>query len=504
MVVDVAATVPDGMVLTAAAEVATSTSNTSGDTTASADLAVTAEAGVSLAQAAPGSMTAGDPAVYTFTVQNQGPSDAAGVSIAGVLDAELTFASATGATCSVDGSNRVACDVGTVADEETATVELTVEVASGTPEGAQIDVAAALTTATANTSPDTTAVATGPPVSTSADLSVLNIPLGNSAVVPGTTFAYRLRVADNGPSDAANAVITDQLPRALAFVSSPHDCTGDTGVYGAVVTCRAGATLPAGASASFTIIVRLHPALPGTGARVFNRATVSSDTPDPVSANNTRAARLPTGAAAAPRADLSIVKTLDATDPVTPGDTFTYSFTIANAGPSNAGGLTFTDTLPDALDWVEIVTPGSACEIDGKSAECSTTRSIPVGFTRTLTAKVVLDPSYTGDGSDLVSAGTITSATADPQPGNNTTTADAVPVDEPSGDLMLTQGFAAFPGSTIVPGQTTDNLLSLNNYGVSTATNVVVTHQLPPELAFVSSFDGCTGHLPDGRPARTG
>ncbi|MEV3936825.1 ricin-type beta-trefoil lectin domain protein [Glycomyces sp. NPDC049804] len=494
VVLGVDAAAADGSVLTAAAEVATSTANTSGDTTASADLAVAAEAGVSLAKTPPASMTAGGEAVYAFTVQNQGPSDATGVSLAGALDPSLAFVSAAGATCSVAGSN-LTCEVGTVADGATASVEVTVRVGADTPAGTRIGLTAALTTATANTSPDTTAVATGPPVSASADLAASITNMRATPVVPGEAFAYRLRAINNGPSVAAGTVVTDQLPRALAFVSSPDGCTGDPGVYrGAVVTCRADGALEVGESAEFTVMVRLHPALPGNGSRVLSRATAASDTPDPVSTNNTRSARLPTGAAAAPLADLSIVKTLDATGPVTPGDTFTYSITIANAGPSAAAGVTLTDTLPDPLTWVQADSGASSrCQAEGQTITCNTSALIPVGFSRTLTMTVTLDPAYTGDGSDLVNSASISSATADPQPGDNTTTADAVPVDAPSGDLMLTQGFAAFPGSQIVPGQTTDNLLSLNNYGISTATNVVVSHQLPPELAFVSSFDGCTG-----------
>ncbi|MFC3494660.1 isopeptide-forming domain-containing fimbrial protein [Glycomyces rhizosphaerae] len=494
--VDTDAAVPDGTVLTNTAEVTTSTANTSGDTTAGADIAVNAEAGLSLAKSPPTAMTAGETAVFTFTVNNDGPSDATDVTIAAELDPQLSYVSAVGATCAADTALMLTCDVGSVDDGATASVDLTVLVAADTAAGTRITTSATLATATDNTSTDTTAEATGPPVNTSADLSMLMVPLRSTPVAPGETFPYRLRVTNNGPSDATNPVVADQLPAALSFVSSPGGCTGDAGVYrGAVVTCQAGATLPAGDFAGFTILVKLHPALTGTGSRIVNRATATSDTPDPESANNTAGARLPTGAAAAPRADLSVAKTLTSTDPVTAGDTFNYTITIANAGPSAAAGFTFTDTLPEPLSWVQSVPPAAACRADGQTVACATSARIPVGFSHSYTLTVALDPDYTGNGSDLVNTAAITSATADPNSGNNTTTATAPASVDASADLMLTTGFAAYPESPIAPGETTDILLSLNNYGSSSAADPVVTETLPLELAFDSSESGCAGEV---------
>jgi large repetitive protein len=492
---DVDEAAPAGEALTNTAEVTTATANTADDTTTSADFTAIAEAAVSLAQTPPGSMTAGAEAQYTFTVQNQGPSDATGVVLTDQLDPRLTFASATGATCTADGSNLLTCEIGTVADGVPASVAVTVRLAADTPAGTRIDNTAELATATANTSPDTTATAAGPEVGVSADLSVAMAPLGTEAVAPGQTFDYEVTVANEGPSDAAAPAVTVELPLLLGFVASPSGCTGTAGTFGRAVTCAAGAPLANGDELTFTLTVKLHPRFTGSGERYRARATVDGETPDPVSDNDTARAGLPTGAAAAPIADLSVVKTLTSSDPVTPGDTFTYELTLTNAGPSVAAGLAFTDTLPAPLRWVQSVPPAAACQRDGNTVACATDREIPVGATRTFTVTVELDASYTGDGSDLVSSGVVSSATADPVPGNNSAAAAAVAVNGPSGDLMLTQGFAAFPGSPIAPGQTTNNLLSLNNYGISTATDVVVTHQLPPELAFVSSIDGCIGEV---------
>ncbi|WP_307814458.1 ricin-type beta-trefoil lectin domain protein [Glycomyces sp. YM15] len=491
--VEVDSSVPNGTVLTNVAEVSTSTANGSGDTVASAELTVTAEAGLSLSQSPPAAMTAGAAAVYTFTVQNSGPSDASGVTMADRLDDGLTYASADGASCTVDDANLLTCDFGTVPDGATADLAVTVLVDAATAAGTQFTNTATLATATHNTSTDTSAEATGPPVSVTADLSTTNAAMGSTAVAPGQTFSYRLAAYNNGPSDAVNPVVTDQLPAALAFVSSADGCTGSAGAYGAAVTCRGGATLSAGGEAAFTITVRLHPAFTRTGTGIVNRATVTADTPDPLRANDTATAGLPTGAAAAPIADLSAVMTLDATGPVRPGGTFTYTLTLANQGPSAAAGLTFTDTLPAPLTWVQAVPPANACRRDGQTVNCATNQVIPVGATKTVTVTVALDSAYTGDGSDLVHSGVIASATADPVPANNTTTAAPVNSSAPQADLMLTKGFAAYPGNLVAPGDSIDILLSVNNYGPGDATDAVVTDALPPQVAFEYSDYGCTG-----------
>ena len=57
-------------------------------------------------------------------------------------------------------------------------------------------------------------------------------------------------------------------------------------------------------------------------------------------------------------ADLSIVKT-DSADPVETGTNLTYTFTVSNAGPGSASGVTLTDTLPSGVTFVSSTTAGA-------------------------------------------------------------------------------------------------------------------------------------------------
>ncbi|MEU6250992.1 isopeptide-forming domain-containing fimbrial protein [Glycomyces sp. NPDC047010] len=479
--VDVDAAVPDGTVLTNTAAVTTASRNTSADTTATADVTVRAEANVSIVKAQPAAMTAGAEAVYTITVANGGPSAAVNVRVTDQLDPSLSFVSADGADCA-DDDNLVTCTLGTVPAGATRTFTVTVLIAADTPAGTRIANYAEVATDTGNTSDRTRSGGDGPLTGTAADLAITKTANSTEHVVPGETFEYTLAVENRGPSDAQDPVVTDTLPAELSFVSGDGCTAADR-----TVTCPIGTVLAAGADASFTVTVELDEAYTGDGTAITNTAAVASDTDDPDESNNTATAGLPGGRAAAPSADLSITKRLNATGPVTPGDRFTYTVTVANAGPSAATQAVVTDTLPPALTW-DGTDP--ECAIDGRDAACDA-GAIAVGASVEYTFTVRLDPAYTGDGSDLVNTARVKAATADPDESNNTATADAATPGTPSADLALAK---AFDGTgTVAPGQTVPMVLTVTNNGPSTATGIAVTDTLPAELAFTSSQDGCTG-----------
>jgi uncharacterized repeat protein (TIGR01451 family) len=90
---------------------------------------------------------------------------------------------------------------------------------------------------------------------------------------------YTLNLVNNGPADAANVVISDDLPllskdRAFVFDNS---CT----LVGSHVTCNFGTLNPL---ASRSVIVAIVPK--GSRGEISNTATVASSTFDPTTANN--------------------------------------------------------------------------------------------------------------------------------------------------------------------------------------------------------------------------
>lgn len=131
---------------------------------------------------------------------------------------------------------------------------------------------------------------------TGADLSIVKS-ASPDPVALGGTLTYTLAVSNAGPLVACSVTVTDTLPGGVAFVSaggSGWACVQSAGV----VTCTA-ASLPMGAAPPISITVTA----PTASGFLTNRATISSQTPDPVPANNTASV---TSAVGSPQSALSI------------------------------------------------------------------------------------------------------------------------------------------------------------------------------------------------------
>jgi uncharacterized repeat protein (TIGR01451 family) len=110
---------------------------------------------------------------------------------------------------------------------------------------------------------------------------------GPSSAKYGSTIVYLINVHNDGPSDAHNLRMTDQLPYGTSFqaITAPGwTCqTPSPVIGGGTVTCTA-TSLRNGGNASSSIAVKVR-ALPNRGA-INNIATISADTPDPQAGNN--------------------------------------------------------------------------------------------------------------------------------------------------------------------------------------------------------------------------
>jgi|GEM_PF-1749578 len=113
------------------------------------------------------------------------------------------------------------------------------------------------------------------PLAEQADLEISKADSPDPVTV-GDNLTYTITVTNRGPDPATKVVVTDTLPSGVTFVSASPWCVHSAGV----VTCNLG-TIPAGDSVTITIVVT--PTAPGT---ISNTATVTSDTLDPNTANN--------------------------------------------------------------------------------------------------------------------------------------------------------------------------------------------------------------------------
>ncbi|ASN22756.1 DUF11 domain-containing protein [Streptomyces pluripotens] len=300
---------------------------------------------------------------------------------------------------------------------------------------------------------------------------------------PGDLITYTLTAKNNGPSVARNVIATDRLPDGITFVGSSDGCTA----VGQTVTCGPEPELTVGQSKSWTFQARLSPSYEGDGSDLGNSATGTSDADDPSPDNNTPDPVLPPGPFE-PVSDLATVKTPLGTGPTVPGQEYEYEIRTKNKGPSDARNVTITDNLPDALTFVSSADP---CSASGRTVTCGPLARLVPGGEVVWTFRVKLDPAYSGDGSDLRNTATSTSASEDPEPADNTSSAVLPPggVTEPQADVWTAKRPAT--DTPIAPGETFEYLVTATNDGPSRALDTTITDQLPAQLAFVSSPDDC-------------
>ena len=260
--------------------------------------------------------------------------------------------------------------------------------------------------------------------------------------------------------------MTDTLPLSVTFNTG----TGRVDNGDDTVTCSVPTPgiVTAGAQYEWTFSVDVDPAvLPGTSLE--NRATAASDTLDPDATNNEA------------NADTAIIGetalTLDKTGPltVTAGDMITYTIVVTNLGPSVVQLLDIKDDLPNEVTFYDAdIARGGA----GHGGLCGhavcQVNDVAVSEQVTVTLWGHVAP-------DLAAGSTITNeaqafVNSDPEPDAWDEAATTV-----TSSSMLTITKAVLKDELCLGAYGLYELV-VTNEGPSTASGVVVTDSLPPEL----------------------
>ena len=262
---------------------------------ATSGLSFAASADLVIVKTGPASVNLGATFSYTLSVDNNGPSTANNVVVTDALPPGVQFVSAVASvgTFNVVGST-VSWNLGTVAvADPVRTLQVTVRVLPTT--GATLVNNASVTSSTAdpnganNLSTTTTQVigtdlwiaksGTAPANNPSGAL-VYQITVYNSA---GNAPDDTPTSGSGGPNAAQNVQVVDVLPldnKKMVVQFLTPGCTYSSSLHR--VACSV-ATLPAGASATFEIQVQIK----GSVGLITNTATVTSETYDPNTSNNT-------------------------------------------------------------------------------------------------------------------------------------------------------------------------------------------------------------------------
>lgn len=457
IVADVVATTAEGTYTNDASVSGTEPDPVASNDDASSTIDVIAQANLStLKSSTATTFIPGTTHSYEVMVTNAGPSTAQNVVVTDTLPTGLTLNPTGTSPACVAG---VSCTAASLAPGASITFTIVVDVDSSLTGSVVNDASVASDTddpdPSNNTDSDTT------PLVPVADLSIMKS--AAPTVMAGNNLVYTIDVANAGPSDAGNVVVTDALPTGATFVSAPG-CTE----AGGVVTCTAAA-IPAGGATSYTITVAI-PASAAATTILTNDAGVDSDASDPDPSNDgdsvdTEILR---------ETDLTISKAVAPAIAVA-GTTLTYTIVVENAGPSNAAAVSVTDTMPTGITATSVSTDIGFCSSTGAAISCFHP-DLPPGTPMTITVNGTIDAAV-ADGLVLTNSASTSTTSDETDTTNNDASADVTI--ETSADLAVTKVSGV---SEVIAGETISYTIEVTNSGPSDAQNVVLTDTVPADL----------------------
>ncbi len=335
---------------------------------ASADLAVTSMS------VSPGAVLIGQNITYTLNVTNKGVDPASAVKIVDTLPAGLTFVSATSSAGSVTSSGgQVIATLGALAVNGTGSLTI---VAKTNAVGAINNSA---TVSATEQDPDATnnTKSVALQVNPAADLKVKLTADPDPVLIAGT-LTYTVIVTNAGPSPATGVSISDTLPSGVTYVGASSSQGSTPTQAGGIVTASLG-SIAANSTATLTIVISPTASNVGT---ITDTATAlaNEQNPFPADATGTLASNV------LPVADL-VAGITSSVSQVTTGETFTYTLTVTNTGPSPATHILLNDTLPSSVAFVMASSP-QAPVIYQDGAVTALFGNLAVGSTATVVVTV--------------------------------------------------------------------------------------------------------------------
>jgi large repetitive protein len=400
------------------------------------------------------SVNAGEEIHYEVEVENEGPSDATGIVVTDALPENTTF-KASDPECAEAGEV-VTCNLAELKLGESHIFKFTVEVKSGTTETIE------------NTAEVEDDQEGGPlestvetPIGGLANLKIEKIG-PEKPVLLGNDFTYEIKVENEGPSDAVNATVEDQLPTQVKFLSATTSVGTCDEAPGALLTCDLERMLP---HAKATIVVTVEAAEVGG---FVNKAIFGSDTsPEPFPEAEAPLTEI------LPAADLTITKTAPAA--VEPDGTLTYSLHVENHGPSIAHKVKVTDPLPVGVDFVSAA---EGCAAAASTVSCEVPGELAVGASTDF--QITVHVPFALGGGSLVNTATVAGEEGDPHPEDNSGTVNTTV--GPAADLAITKTMGKAQA-----GQPLTYTLAVTNKGPSASSAVTVKDTLPAGTTFKSA-----------------
>jgi uncharacterized repeat protein (TIGR01451 family) len=410
-----------------------------------------------------------DNIMFHIHLTNLGPNSSDNIVVTDLLPAGLLFVSATPGQGTYDEVTGV-WDVGTLASGSSVLLEIicTVTAVAGTT----ITNTAAIT---ASSQPDFNPANNSDTIEI--EVGALDLVLSKTVDDPGPiengTIKYTINVTNNGPVDATNLAVTDNLPTGVTYVSDD----GGVSYSGGVWTIGA---LASGSTASLEITATVDSGT--SGQTINNIASITAvDQSDTDINNNIVETAIIVGGV-----DLILTKTVDNEVP-NPGDTIVYTLTLFHNRMTDATNVVVNDLEPAGVTFLSYIASGttSFAMSGGNPSYDWDVGTLTAGSTETLQITATVDSGTTGQ--TIKNLAFITAI--DQEDVNTSDNIADVDIAVSGTDLALTK----------VVNNPTPNIddyvvftLTLTNNGSATATNIEVTDLLPPELLYDSDNGGGT------------
>lgn len=451
----------------------------------------------------------GQPVTFSLQVNNLGPHPASGITVNDTIPTGFTAITTTGTnaadwSCAITGQQvqctRAALPVGSASPILiNATAPDNASIATtGTPASNSANVTSTSQEANASNNASTVNFTLR---RDGVDMRPINLTRSPNPVAQGSEVITTFNVRNDGPRVATGTIrATFQLAAGETFVplgsgGSGWTCSHSSGL----VTCERAGPVAVGTSTPRITIISVATAtglLDGTAcvSQGAGLQPIEGEINPPNDCSNQGVTS--TGASA----NLSLAKSVGPTTLTTAQDTLTYSLTVTNNGPSDAGNVQLTDPIPtyaaaytfgsftrDAT-LVTVTNPaGATCSV-GATVTCDWT-SFPNGAVRTVIITVrrpMLAGAFTN------TANVFSSTVGDPDRSNNTAFAN-VTVDAVV-DVALTQKTAV--PNPVKAGVNLSYTIQARNLGPSPASNVSVTDtftSIPGGITFVSATASNSG-----------
>ena len=279
--------------------------------------------------------------VWTIRIYNAGPNAASNVIVRDVLPAGLEYVSHEPPVKGTFSPTTGIWTVGTLNAQEENYLRITTKVV----DTGNITNEVNITTSTYDTNPDNNYDNETINVPAIADLVITKL-VSNKTSKFGDVITWTINVTNNGPNNARNVIVDDNLPSGLIYLT--HNAS--KGIYDHVQGIWQVGDLLHFASAQIVITTRVNI----TNVNITNVAVVTSDTPDNDTTNN----KANNTTEVSTLADLAIVKVVDNHSPLK-GDNVTWIITVTNNDPDAAVNARVKVVIPEGLIFVNASCDGS-------------------------------------------------------------------------------------------------------------------------------------------------